>query len=76
MLVLITRTEKYKSGTMLEVCDVGGDDHCREAELLNEPGPPGPASKTSCKWRAVEDIFQILGVEESALGSSQGASNE
>jgi hypothetical protein len=76
MLALITRREKYKSGTILEVCDVGGEDHWREAELLNDPGPRGPASKTSNKGKAFEDILQILGVEESALGSSQEISND
>jgi hypothetical protein len=76
MLSLITRTETYKSGTILEVCDGGGEDRCREAELLNDPGPCGPASKTSNKGKAVEDTLHILGVEETALGNSQGVNNE
>lgn len=41
------------------VSDIGGDDYLREAELLNDPGPRGPASKTSDKGRAV-DIWKIF----------------
>jgi 3-hydroxybutyrate dehydrogenase len=37
MLALITEP-RYKSGTALEVNDVGG---WREVQLLNEPGPQG-----------------------------------
>lgn len=54
MLAHITRPEKYKSGTILKVCNVGGEDDWREAEY---------------KGKAVENILQILGVEESALGN-------
>ncbi|RAO68502.1 uncharacterized protein BHQ10_004514 [Talaromyces amestolkiae] len=76
MLALITRTEMYNSVTILEVCDVGGEDGWREAELLNDPGPRGPASKTSNKGKAVEDTMQILGIENSTLSNILGVNNE
>lgn len=76
MLALITRTETYKSGKILEVCDDGGEDRWREAELLNDSGPLGQASKTSSKGKSVQNILHILGVKESVLGNSQGVNNE
>jgi 3-hydroxybutyrate dehydrogenase len=52
--------KKYKSGTILEVCDVG---KWREVELLNDPGPVGPASQTSKKAEAIRDIMQYLSLD-------------
>ncbi|KEF52761.1 uncharacterized protein A1O9_11178 [Exophiala aquamarina CBS 119918] len=56
MLALLTDA-KYKSGTVLEVCDVV---KWREVSLLNDPGPQGPASLTSRKADAVKDIMRHL----------------
>lgn len=69
MIALVTNP-KYPSGTILEVADVGG--RWREVSLLNDPGPQGPASKTSKKQEAVADIKKLL--EEEAgrpLGNIQ-----
>lgn len=76
MMALITRPQKYKPGTILEVCDVGGEDRWRETELLNDPGPSGPASKTSNKGRAIEEILQLLGVDSSTISGSKSVKNE
>ncbi|KAF7563926.1 hypothetical protein G7046_g207 [Stylonectria norvegica] len=62
MFALLTE-EKYRSGTVLEVCDV---EHWREVGLLNDPGPSGPASKTSKKHEALRDIIPFLQVEGAA----------
>jgi 3-hydroxybutyrate dehydrogenase len=76
MMALITRPQKYKPGTILEVCDVGGEDRWRETNLLNDPGPSGPASKTSNKGRAIEEILQLLGVEIGPVSGGKGVKNE
>jgi 3-hydroxybutyrate dehydrogenase len=66
MFALLT-DQKYKTGTVLEVCDVG---NWREVALLNDPGPQGPASLTSRKKEALRDILPYLssangkGIEE------------
>jgi 3-hydroxybutyrate dehydrogenase len=60
MMSLLT-DPKYKSGTILEVCEVG---RWREVALLNDPGPSGPASKTSKKHEALKDILPFLNLEE------------
>jgi 3-hydroxybutyrate dehydrogenase len=60
MLALLTDAS-YKSGTILEVCEVG---RWREVALLNDPGPSGPASKTSKKHEALKDILPFLNLEE------------
>jgi 3-hydroxybutyrate dehydrogenase len=60
MMALLT-DPKYKSGTILEVCEVG---RWREVELLNDPGPSGPASKTSKKHEGLKDILPFLNLEE------------
>lgn len=66
MMALVTDVERYNAGTILEVCDVDG--RWREVALLNDPGPQGPASKTSLKAHAAEDVWRILGVESQSAG--------
>lgn len=56
MFALLTEP-KYKPGTVLEVCDV---DNWREAALLNDPGPSGPASNASRKHEAIADVKRFL----------------
>ena len=56
MFALLTDS-KYKPGTVLEVCDV---DKWREATLLNDPGPSGPASDASRKHEAIADVKRFL----------------
>lgn len=58
MFLLLTNT-KYPPGTILEVCDVG-EHNWRQVSLLNDNGPQGPASKTSNKAGAIQDIMQYL----------------
>lgn len=55
--------DKYKSGTVLEVCDISV---WREVQLLNDPGPTGPASTTSKKHEALKQIMPFLGIENSS----------
>ncbi|KAF4556989.1 Short chain dehydrogenase-like protein 54 [Elsinoe fawcettii] len=61
MMALVEERERYKGGTVLEVCDVQG--RWREVELLNDPGPRGPASLTSRKADAVEELVRMLDPE-------------
>jgi 3-hydroxybutyrate dehydrogenase len=56
MFALVTDS-KYRPGTVLEVCEVG---NWREVSLLNDPGPSGPASKTSKKHEAIQQILKYL----------------
>jgi 3-hydroxybutyrate dehydrogenase len=65
MISLITE-DKYKPGTVLEICEVG---NWREVSLLNDPGPSGPASKTSKKHEAIQEIMKYLG--EGSNGTAQ-----
>jgi len=65
MMSLLT-DKKYKPGTILEVCDIG---NWREVELLNDPGPSGPASKTSRKHEGINDIMQYLVPEGTDLST-------
>ena len=60
MFALLTQ-EKYKAGTVLEICDV---EKWREVDLLNDPGPSGPARKTSKKHEALQDILPFLQPED------------
>ncbi|KIW53179.1 hypothetical protein PV05_08771 [Exophiala xenobiotica] len=73
MFALLT-DRKYKSGTILEVCDIG---NWREVSLLNDPGPRGPATLTSKKHEAIKSILPFLSkdgkvVATAATGSSDG----
>lgn len=68
MFALLT-DKRYKSGTILEVCDVG-QDKWRSVELLNDPGPSGPASTTSRKAEAINSIMQYLTPDDVASGFS------
>ena len=56
MFALLT-DPSYKPGTVLEVCDI---DKWREVALLNDPGPSGPASTSSRKSEAIEDVKAFL----------------
>lgn len=62
MFDLLTET-KYKSGTVLEVCD---PTKWRETSLLNDPGPSGPASFTSRKNEALAGIVRHLSKDGNA----------
>ena len=62
MFALMTE-EKYKSGTILEVCDISA---WREVQLLNDPGPSGPASTTSRKHEALKQILPFLNLKDKA----------
>ena len=57
MWSLVTNRDTYEPGTILEVCD---EDKWRVTGLLNDSGPQGPASKTSRKLEALEEIKKIL----------------
>jgi 3-hydroxybutyrate dehydrogenase len=57
MFAIVTET-KYQSGNW------------REVSLLNDPGPSGPASKTSKKHEAIQQILKFLQPE-----GSNGTSN-
>lgn len=59
MFALLTEKD-YKGGTILEVCD---ESKWRTVSLLNDPGPQGPASITSRKKEAVNDILPYLSVD-------------
>ena len=61
MFALMT-DDRYKSGTILEVCDISA---WREVQLLNDPGPSGPASTTSKKHEALKEIMPFLGLQDS-----------
>ncbi|KAG8631244.1 hypothetical protein KVT40_000384 [Elsinoe batatas] len=61
MLALFEDATTYKSGTILEVCDV--ERRWRVVDLLNDPGPSGPASFTSRKADAVDDLVRMLDPE-------------
>lgn len=74
MIALIVDHERYESGTVLEICDVEG--RWREVSLLNDPGPQGPASKTSKKGQAAEDVWRLLGVEVETNIAKPVAGNE
>ena len=50
----------YEAGTILEVCH---ETDWRQASLLNDPGPQGPASLTSRKSEAIRDIAVHLGID-------------
>lgn len=58
MVALIEQPDRYPGGTVLEVCDVEG--RWRKTSLLNDPGPNGPASFTSRKAEAVEDLLSSI----------------
>lgn len=58
MMSLVIDTDKYKAGTILEVCEVEG--RWRELLELNDPGLQGPASRTSGGKEVVNDIFRTL----------------
>jgi 3-hydroxybutyrate dehydrogenase len=64
MLALITEP-RYKSGTVLEVNDVGG---WREVQLLNEPGPQGHS-----KLPRVKALEAIKLVKEALEVDAQGS---
>ncbi|CCT74890.1 related to 15-hydroxyprostaglandin dehydrogenase [Fusarium fujikuroi] len=57
MMALLTQTEEFEPGTMLEVCH---ETEWRKVSLLDDPGPQGPASLTSRKKDAVKDIYKYL----------------
>ncbi|KAF5592924.1 15-hydroxyprostaglandin dehydrogenase [Fusarium pseudocircinatum] len=57
MIALLTQTEEFEPGTMLEVCH---ETEWRKVSLLDDPGPQGPASLTSKKKDAVKDIYKYL----------------
>lgn len=67
MFALLTDA-KYKAGTILEVCDVG---NWREVELLNDPGPRGPASSTSKKSEAIKGILPYLSKDGKGKGGDE-----
>lgn len=50
----------YASGTVLEVCHPEPRTSWRQVELLNDPGPQGPAASASRKADAVQDILPYL----------------
>ncbi|KAK6364434.1 hypothetical protein LTS17_012199 [Exophiala oligosperma] len=52
---------KYKAGTVLEVCH---ETKWRVTSLHNDPGPQGPASFTSRKHEAIKEIMQYLNVDQ------------
>jgi 3-hydroxybutyrate dehydrogenase len=60
MLALLTQPDKYKPGTILEVCH---ETEWREVSLLGDSGPRGPASSTSRKKDAIKDIQRFLSQE-------------
>lgn len=74
MIALIENPLEYPGGTVLEVCDVDG--RWRKTNLLNDSGPTGPASFTSRKAEAVEDLLasiapgRCIGTSTNRLGGS------
>ena len=71
MFALLT-DRKYKSGTILEVCDIG---NWREVSLLNDPGPRGPATFTSKKHEAIKSILPFLSKDGKAATAAEGSSD-
>lgn len=53
-------TNTYTSGTVLEVCHPEPRTSWRQVQLLNDPGPQGPAASASRKAEAVAGIMPYL----------------
>ncbi|KAJ5733714.1 hypothetical protein N7493_002500 [Penicillium malachiteum] len=58
MMALVVESEKYKAGTILEVCDTEG--RWREVSAFNDPGPQGPARPFSLCFDSAIDYLHTI----------------